>query len=247
MKVPIKSLFVLLALLCVGLTASAASFAQDANAVVAPPPTKEVPEGFVSLFDGKTLEGWDGSEKFWSVEDGCITGRSSEDNPVSYSTFLIWKGEPVKDFTLLVDFCISSQGNSGIEYRAWKDDAREHGLNGYQADISPGDIMGILYGEALGEIIAWRGEAAKFDVDGNKTIEKFADAAEIGKSINMHGWNTYRIEARGNKFASYVNDVKTTELVDERGYSPKEGVFGLQMHPGPPMIVQYKNIFLKTR
>ncbi|MBP5622443.1 MAG: DUF1080 domain-containing protein [Thermoguttaceae bacterium] len=245
MKNSVKYLFVLAALLGGALASSASVFAEDSDSTT-PPPTKETPEGFVSLFDGKTLEGWDGNSKFWSVENGCITGRSSEDNPVPYSTYIVWKGEPVKDFTLLVDFCVPGEGNSGIEYRAWKDDARDHGLNGYQADISPGDIMGIFYGEALGEIIAWRGESAKFDANGNKTIEKFGDAAEIGKSINMHGWNTYRVEARGNRFTEYINDVKTTELVDERPDSPKEGIFGLQIHPGPPMFFQFKNIFLKT-
>ncbi len=219
---------------------SVASFAEDAAC-----PTKEPPEGFVSLFDGKTLSGWKGDDKYWSTKDGAIIGRSTQETPVPYSEFLVWQGEPVGDFTLLVDFCITS-GNSGIEYRAWKDPARNFGLNGYQADISPGDIMGILYGEALGEIIAWRGQSARFDKDGNKTIKQFGDAAEIAKSINMNGWNTYRVEARGNTFVEYINDVKTSELVDERPDAPSKGIFGLQIHPGPPMFFQYKNIFLKT-
>lgn len=242
MKRSIPSLTLALTIASV-LFVSGASFAADA---VVPPPTKETPEGFVSLFDGKTLNGWEGNSKYWSVENGCITGRSSKENPVPYSTFLVWQGKPVGDFTLLADFYMAPDGNSGIEYRAWKDNAREFGLNGYQADISQGDIMGILYGEALGEIIAWRGESAKFDADGNKTIVKFGDAAEIAKSINMNGWNTYRIEARGNRFEEYINDVKTSELLDERANFPKDGIFGLQIHPGPPMFFQYKNLFLKT-
>lgn len=241
MKRSIKGMSVVLTFAIAGLVCSGALFAQDET----PPPTKEAPEGFVSLFDGKSLEGWEGNDKYWSVENGCITGRSTEDNPVPYSTFLIWKGKPVGDFTLLADFRMVS-GNSGIEYRAWKDERREFGLNGYQADISAGDIMGILYGEALGEIIAMRGESAKYDKDGVKTIEKFGDPAEIAKSIKMTGWNTYRVEARGNRFTEYINDVKTSELVDERASSPKTGIFGLQIHPGPPMFFQYKNIFLKT-
>ncbi len=209
-----------------------------------PPATKEAPKGFVSLFDGKSLEGWEGDPIFWTVENGCITGRSTDKTPVPYSEYLVWQGEPVGDFILLADFRMVS-GNSGIEYRAWKDAERNFGLNGYQADIAHGDIMGILYGEALGEIIAWRGEKATFDKDGNKSIEKFGDAQEIAKSIRMSGWNTYRIEARGNLFTEYINDVKTSELVDERPIAPKHGIFGLQIHPGPPMTFQYKNIFLK--
>ena len=220
-------------------------FAQETNSAISPPPTKEAPDGFVSLFDGKTLNGWAGDDKYWSIEDGCITGRSTAETPVPYSMYLVWQGEPVGDFTLLADFRIDAGGNSGIEYRAWKDDARNFGLNGYQADISPGDIMGILYGEDLGEIIAWRGESAKFSKDGVKSIEKFGDANEIANAIRMTGWNTYRIEARGNRFTEYINDVKTSELVDEREKSPKSGIFGLQIHPGPPTSFQYKNIFLK--
>ena len=218
----------------------AAAFADDPNKI---PETKKAPEGFVSLFDGKTLENWYGDPRFWSVEDGCITCKSTPDVTVPYSEYLVWDGEPVGDFTLIADFRITS-GNSGIEYRAWKDDARDFGLNGYQADICPGEIMGLLYGEALGEIIAWRGEKARFDAKGEKTVERVADAAEIAKSINMKGWNTYRVVAKGNTFAQYINDVKTSELVDERPNAPLKGVFGLQAHPGEPMNVQY-NIFLK--
>jgi len=206
---------------------------------------QEVPEGFVSLFDGKTLDGWKGDPKYWSVEEGCITGRSTEETPVPYSTFLVWEGEPVGDFVLLVTFRILS-GNSGIEYRAWEDPAREFGLNGYQADVCPGDIMGLLYGEALGEIIAMRGQSAKFDKDGNKTLTTFATLEKMAESIDMNGWNTYRIEAKGNTFTQYLNDVKMSELVDERPNSPTKGIFGLQIHPGPPMCFQYKNIYLKT-
>lgn len=245
MIINLKYLAFLFVIIGIGMGGNDNLYADETNAP-APPPTKNAPEGFVSLFDGKTLNGWQGNPRYWSIENDCITGRSSTDAPVPYSTFLVWQGKPVKDFTLLVDFYISPGSNSGIEYRAWKDDAREFGLNGYQADICQGDIMGILYGEALGEIVAWRGESVKFDVKGNKSIVKFADSVEIAKSIKMNGWNTYRIEARGNRFEEYINDVKTSELVDERSCSPKEGIFGLQIHPGPPMFVQYKNIFLKT-
>lgn len=228
--------------LTVAATLSAASEPTNPND---PPETIAPPDGFVALFDGKSLDGWTGDAKYWSVVNGCIVGRSTEKTPVPHSEYLVWNGYPVGNFILIADFQVDA-GNSGIEYRAWKDPARNFGLNGYQADVCPGDIMGLLYGEALGEIIAWRGEHVHFDKDGKKTVERFATVEEIAKSIKMNGWNRYLIEARGNRFVQYINDVKTAELVDERPNAPKTGIFGLQIHPGPPMQFRYKNIFLKS-
>jgi hypothetical protein len=71
-------------------------------------------EEAVSLFDGKTLEGWDGNPKFWSVKDGAITGTTTADNPTSGNTFLIWKKGELKDFELSLKFRIEG-GNSGIQ------------------------------------------------------------------------------------------------------------------------------------
>ena len=69
-------------------------------------------EGFQSLFDGQTLEGWEGNPKFWSVQDGAITGQTTADNPTKGNTFLVWRGGEVKNFELRLKYRIEG-GNSG--------------------------------------------------------------------------------------------------------------------------------------
>ena len=97
------------------------------------------------LFNGKDLTGWEGDNKFWSVEDGVITGRTTKDNPAKHNTFLVWKGGTVKDFELHVWFKIDG-GNSGVQYRS--KELPDHVVAGYQADIvDEGPYTGILYEE----------------------------------------------------------------------------------------------------
>src|SRR5256885_945532 len=90
--------------------------------------------GFVSIFDGKTLDGWDGDTKFWSVKDGAITGETTKENATKHNTFIFWK-DPVGDFELHVK-CREVGGNSGIQYRSKRLD--DHVAAGYQCDMGPG-------------------------------------------------------------------------------------------------------------
>lgn len=206
----------------------------------------EIPEGFVSLFDGKTMTGWSGNPTFWTVEDGCLTGTSTNETPVPYSQFLILQEKTVSDFELQADFRILS-GNSGIEFRAVSDFSREWGLNGYQADIAPGEIMGLIYGEGWGGILAWRGQKIRIGADRKPiVVEQFASMEELAKSIHRNDWNTYRVTAVGNTITLYINGVKMSELVEEDPDAPTSGTFGFQVHPGPAMKVQFKNIYLKS-
>ncbi|SVE37555.1 uncharacterized protein METZ01_LOCUS490409, partial [marine metagenome] len=71
-----------------------------------------------SLFDGKTLDGWNGDPKFWKVADGAIVGQTTKETPTRGNTFIIWKGGVLKDFDLTLDFKIEG-GNSGIQYRSF--------------------------------------------------------------------------------------------------------------------------------
>ncbi|MEO6436047.1 MAG: DUF1080 domain-containing protein [Tepidisphaeraceae bacterium] len=199
------------------------------------------------LFNGKDLTGWEGDTKFWSVEDGLITGRTTADKPLKSNTFLIWKGGAPADFELRVSYIIIG-GNSGVQYRS--KDLGGHAVSGYQADIvgsEPDQYSGILYEEKGRGIIALRGEKVVIDADGKKSVAgSVGTSDDILKAIKKGDWNEYVIIARGNKIVQKINGVTTVELTDEESAkAARDGVLALQIHTGPPMTVQFKDIRLK--
>lgn len=209
------------------------------------PADKPVPEGFVSLFDGKTFDGWNGNPDHWTIEDGCLTGITTKEKPCRHSQFLIWENGEVADFELQADFCLHAC-NSGIQYRAVRNPALPWGLNGYQADIAGPQYMGIVYGENFRAILCERGKQTTIGTDGKPVVTgEIGDSNEILSHINVKGWNTYRIVAKGNVLTQYINGHKVSELIDEDDIARFSGLIGFQLHPGPPMKVQFKNIFLK--
>ena len=207
-------------------------------------------KGFETIFDGKTLKGWNGDPKFWSVKDGAITGKTTKENPTKGNTFIIWEGK-TGNFELRLDYKIIG-GNSGIQYRSFKADGPdEWRIGGYQADFEAGDTFsGICYGERFRGILSLRGKKTTLTVgdDGKlkKEVEEFAKDADIAKAIKKEDWNSYRIVARNFNLSHYINDVKTTQVVDhDRKTRRADGLLALQLHAGPPMTVQFKNIRIK--
>ena len=207
-------------------------------------------KGFETIFDGKTLKGWNGDPKFWSVKDGAITGKTTKENPTKGNTFIIWEGK-TGNFDLRLDYKIIG-GNSGIQYRSFKADGPdEWRIGGYQADFEAGDTFsGICYGERFRGILSLRGKKTTLTVgdDGKlkKEVEEFAKDADIAKAIKKEVWNSYRIVARNFNLSHYINDVKTTQVVDhDRKTRRADGLLALQLHAGPPMTVQFKNIRIK--
>ena len=204
------------------------------------------------LFDGKSLKGWDGNPKFWSVQGGAIVGQTTEENPTKGNTFLIWKGGKMADFDLSLEYKIEA-GNSGIQYRSFIKSGQHDGwrIGGYQADLEAGDrFSGICYGEAFRGILSMRGEKTVLTIDEKKKLKKdvtkFGDSAEIGKTIKKGQWNQYRIIAKGFNFQQFINGIKTTELIDnDKKNRRKDGLLALQLHAGKPMKVLFRNIVLK--
>ena len=211
-------------------------------------------KGFESIFDGKTLKGWNGDPKFWSVKDGAITGQTTKANPTKGNTFIIWEEGELKDFILEVDFKIIG-GNSGIQYRSFKKSGNNDGwrIGGYQADFAAGAggdrYSGICYGEAFRGILSLRGDKTTLTKEGGKLkkkIEKIGDAAALGKLVKKEDWNTFRIEAKGFELTHYINNKKMTVLVDNDEKTRRaDGLLAFQLHAGPPMVVQFKNIRIK--
>ena len=209
----------------------------------------ESPEdGFISIFDGKTLQGWDGNPKFWSVQDGAITGITTEENPTKGNTFIIWRGGTVDDFELRLKFKIIG-GNSGIQYRS--EDKGNWVVGGYQGDFeSKETYSGILYEERGRGILAQRGQMTQVSSDNGKT--KIDVIASLGKSediqavIKKEDWNDYKIIAHANHFLHVINGRATCQVVDldhEKG--AKSGILAFQLHAGPPMKVQFKDVRIK--
>ena len=207
--------------------------------------------GFKSIFNGKDLSEWEGNPKLWSVEDGAITGKTSDsgDTKIKHNTFLIWKGGNVSDFELRFKYRIV-KGNSGVQYRSKKLSDGEFGpiVGGYQGDFEAGKTYsGILYEERGRGILAKRGEKTVIK-PGQKpeVVGSVGKSEEIQASIKDEQWNDYRIVAKGNHLQHFINGKQTIDVTDEDAEKgAKEGILALQIHQGPAMVVQFKDVRIK--
>ncbi len=217
--------------------------------LVGTPPIQaaDVEPGFKSLFNGKDLTGWEGNPKLWSVKDEAITGQTTAENPTQRNTFLIWRDGTVDDFELRLSFKIVG-GNSGIQYRSNELDKENWVVGGYQGDFEAGDTYsGILYEERGRGVLAQRGQKTEIGEDGKpKVVGSVGDSKEIQAAIKKEDWNEYVIIAQGNQLKHLINGKTTIEVTDN---DPKgramSGILALQLHAGPPMTVQFKNIRIK--
>lgn len=211
--------------------------------------------GFKSLFNGKDLSGWEGNPKLWSVQDGLITGRtgSEGDTKIKHNTFLVWKGGEVGDFELRLQYRIVG-GNSGIQYRSQVLQQGEFGpiVGGYQGDFEAGKTYsGILYEERGRGILAKRGEKTVVKPGEGKKPQievtgSLGKSEDIQAKIKNEDWNDYVIIAKGNHLQHFINGQQTIDVTDEdAAHAAKSGVLALQIHQGPPMTVQFRNIRIK--
>lgn len=202
-------------------------------------------DGFVPIFNGKNLDGWDGDPRFWSVREGAIVGQTTADNPTEHNTFLIWRQGQVDDFELRLSYRITG-GNSGVQYRS--QDLGDWIAKGYQADIDSGpNYSGIFYEERGRGILALRGQRTSIAENGEKVSEEaFGTSADLQQHVKTNDWNDYIIKAEGNRLTHIINDRVMSEVVDKQtGELSRLGILAFQVHAGDPMKVEFKDIRLK--
>ena len=208
-------------------------------------PAAAADEGFKTIFDGKSLEGWDGDPKFWRVEDGADRRRDhqGQSDQGQHLPRLARRQTGRLRTEDRVQHAHRSR-NSGIQIRSWE--GEKWRVSGYQADMDgDNNYTGIIYGENFRGILAQRGTKIVIGTDDKPKAEKFADGKELAKFVKKQDWNEYHIIAKGNHITQSINGQLMCELTDEDTVARKDGIIALQLHAGPPMKVQFRNIRIK--
>ena len=213
-------------------------------------------DGWISLFNGKDLTGWEGMEGYWSVVDGAIQCTETKENSKQTTLILLSsKHNPEKfaNFEIRYKFkWVTPGGNSGLQIRGKIDNPKMFHVGGYQADIDAGNgYTGIIYDEggvAGGRgIMSKRGEKTVWDAENKRTSTPLDKTdAEIKAMVKPVGeWNDAVVVADGNHITYSINGQVTTEMIDNSPKACKDGVIGLQMHGGHTMTLQFKDFKIK--
>lgn len=204
--------------------------------------------GFVSIFNGRDLKGWDGKPGAWEVRGGEIwcTGASQEKN------WLIWRGDEPADFVLRLEFRWD-KGNSGVQVRS--DDLGKWQVFGYQVEIAKANAMGLWHHSLLDKThpkrqarfkMSTAGETAVIEKDGTRTNTKRKDAAEVQAKYKEREWNSMEIIAKGDRLIQKINGVHFATLVDrDEEMSRAKGLIAFQDH-GRGCTVAFRKVRLKT-
>jgi hypothetical protein len=203
--------------------------------------------GQTSIFDGKTLKGWDGDPAYWRVENGVIVGETKPSAMPKQNTFLIWRDGAPADFELDAEYRLSG-GNSGIQYRSAELPDIRWAMKGYQADIDAAQQYTGQIDEERGRgFLALRGQAARIESGAKPAVlGSLGSDAELKGAINAPGWNEYHVIARGNVLVQILNGRMMSMLIDDDAANRKlDGLIGIQLHTGEPMKIEVRNIRLK--
>jgi hypothetical protein len=220
--------------------------------------------GYVSLFDGVSLKGWDGNPKFWRVENGAIVGESTPTNP-SGNNYIVYRDVLAKDFTMKFEIKVEGDGGSGIQYRShtglpWLANISpavtanvgpvnlNWMMTGPQADFWPSRVYtGQFYSENTPmRILAWRGQVVEgFGARGKTLMGTIGDRTALGNVVKMNDWNQYVVIARGGTFVHIVNGQLMAVMIDDDPASSNNqpGMFGIEIEATTKVSV--RNIWVK--
>ncbi|MBW3599397.1 MAG: DUF1080 domain-containing protein [Planctomycetes bacterium] len=198
-------------------------------ALFAIPAVASSADDFTPLFDGETLQGWEGNEKLFRVEDGAIVGGSLTE-PIPHNEFLCTENE-FGDFELRLKAKLVGQGNNaGIQFRSRRM-PNHHEVIGYQCDM----------GEAFGRNI-W---GALYDESRRRKVLAEPDQQTVEKAYKPQDWNELAIRCVGPRIQIWLNGVQTVDYTEEDDTIARSGVIGLQIHGGLPAEASYKDIRIR--
>lgn len=220
---------------------------------------------FQSIFNGKDLEGWSGDPKYWRVENGILIGEVTPETILKRNSFVIYEKEQPENFELKLEYRITNSGNSGINYRSEIIDNVPFALRGYQCDIDgKNKYTGQNYEEKKRTTLAYIGEIVTIpmmpdsipknnlrkNVKKNcwqtRTITETKLKSQLKASIKSNDWNSAHLIIKGNTMQHYINGELFSEVTDlDEENRSKKGFLGVQVHVGPPMKIEYRNIKLK--
>ena len=187
-------------------------------------------EGFEWLFDGKTMEGWEGNLEWFRIEDGAIVAGTLQ-KKIPHNEFLCTK-KMYGDFELKLEAKLRGQGdNAGIQFRTVRIPNNTE-VSGYQCDMGRAwnrNVWGCLYDESRR----------------NKMLAETSDD-KLKTWVKTGDWNEMMIKAVGNKIELFLNGQPTVTYMEQDASIAKSGVIGLQIHSGPPTEALYRNIRIKN-
>lgn len=211
-------------------------------------------DGFVPLFDGRTLNGWRGEPGLWSVRDGMIVART--DRALADNTFLIREGM-FRNFEVRLKYRMTTPiANTGLQYRSRPVPDRRFFLAGYQANIvtkNADRTFAMLFDEYGRDMMVAYGERARIvpDAAAPKGFRSIVEGCVNSKAAIMAAqrpypeWNDYVVVAYGNRIVHALNGIVTLEVVDQDPRAPAEGQFGLQIHRDMAMGAEFRDIEVK--
>lgn len=212
-------------------------------------PTPSADNKFQTILTDSTLNQWTGKDGYWRFEDGVLIGEITPDNILIENTFFIWEGNTGHDFELKADFRISQKGNSGINYRSEAVKGKEFMLRGYQADFDGSHkYTGNVHEERGRSTLARRGEIAHLmNGTSSEILARTGTQESLLSKIDTteNAWNQYHIIARGNSIIHLINGQIMTILMDDGASKSVGNKLGFQLHLGPPMKVEFRDIQLK--